>query len=186
MKRVLVAVAALLLSGCAQYTPTLKADVAPTGEEGFLYGRFQVGRNEYGTVSSNQMGFVFRCVNAAKKRQHDYTLRFTFEEPIQVIKVKPAVCSLREIVYTNEFGVIQTRNPAPEGVYRNVQVEAGKAYYLGDYYAVIATTSTGYNTYRTVWRIQDIKNDYALTTEKVKQRYPGLAGVPTEDLASNP
>jgi len=178
----LIGAMALAVSGCAQYTPTVKADEAPTGKEAYLYGRFQVGQDESGTVPNLQMGFVFQCV-APKTQPRRYTLRFNFEKPIQVVKVNPATCSFVEIVYTDTDGFIKSQKPAPEGQYRNMQVEAGKAYYLGDFYALIKTKWIIPNySWETIWEVRDIKNDFAVTGEKMKRQYPGIAGVPTEDF----
>jgi len=70
--------------------------------------------------------------------------------------------------------------PAPKGLMKDAQFDAGKAYYLGDFFAE-GTVSVLGRTRSTNWRIKTVKNDYGKTTADMKALFQNLAVTPTED-----
>ncbi len=62
----------------------------------------------------------------------------------------------------------------------DARFEAGKAYYLGDFYAATTTTVVG-NTVQRNWNVKDAKDDYRNTSNAMRAAFPNLASVPTED-----
>ncbi len=169
--------AASLLAGCASYTPGISVDEKPTGKESYLYGRFFIEAPK-AAISFDKhmsMGFAISCSSG-----ETYTLRFANEFPLQVIRIAPSVCSLAEFVYTDADGVIKSRKPAPKGLMKDARFDAGKAYYLGDFFAE-GTTAVYGRTRSTNWRIKTVKNDYGKTTADMKVVFPNLAVIPTED-----
>jgi hypothetical protein len=165
------------LGGCASYTPSVTQDEKPTGQEAYLYGRFYIeAKSGKLALDGHQtMGFVIGCASG-----DTYTFRFSNDSALQVIKVAPSTCSLTEIVYTNSDGQIKSRKRAPDKLMRDVKFDAGKAYYLGDFYAE-ATTSTLGNTIRSNWNIKTVRNDYTNTSAALKASFPNLAKLPTEN-----
>ena len=164
-------------SGCAAYTPRISKDDKHTPNDAYLYGRFSIQAQKlFLSIDGHQtMGFSLECTNGDK-----YILRFSKDDPLQVIKIVPSTCSLVEIVYTNAEGAIATRKPAPTGVLQNAAFESGKAYYLGDFFAE-ATQSVAGNVINSRWRMTSMKDDYATTTQEMKTTFPNLSAVPTEN-----
>jgi len=172
-----LAVAAL--AACANYTPSITSSEKPSGDEAYLYGRFYIESKSLKLALDGYqtMGFVIKCANGDA-----YTLRFSNadDSALQVIKIKPSTCSLAEFVYSNADGQVRSRKPAPQRLMHDTTFDAGKAYYLGDFYAATTTTVSGTMIYRN-WNVKTIKNDYANTSNALKATYPNLAAMPTED-----
>src|SRR5262245_19320274 len=165
------------LSGCANYTASIKKDDKPTGHEACLYGRFYIEAKKSALALDGHqtMGFTIACASG-----ESYIVRFSADEAVQVIKITPSTCSLTEFVYSNADGQVRSRTRAPESLMHDARFDAGKAYYLGDFYAVTTTTVIG-NTVQSNWNIKDARNDYSNTSNAMRALYPNLAGVPTED-----
>jgi len=165
------------LVGCASYTPSITQDEKPTGQEAYLYGRFYIeAKSGKLALDGHQtMGFVIKCAS-----EETYTFRFSNDTALQVIKVAPSTCSLTEFVYTDSDGRVKSRKRAPEKLMRDAQFDAGKAYYLGDFYAE-ATRSVQGRTILSNWNIKTVRNDYTNTSAALKAAYPNLAALPTEN-----
>jgi hypothetical protein len=162
------------LVGCAAHTPSVPQDEKPTGQEAYLYGRFYVeAKNGKLALDGHQtMGFVIKCASGKT-----YTFRSSNDNALQVIKITPSMCSLTEIVHTNADGQVRSRKSAPEKLMRDARFDAGKAYYLGDFYAEAATPIRG----AYYWNIKAVRNDYDNTSKALKAAYPNLAALPTEN-----
>ena len=169
--------ALVIAAGCANYTASIRKDDKPTGQEAYLYGRFYIeAQKQKMSFDGHQtMGFTIACASG-----ENYTLRFSNEEAVQVIKIKPSTCSLTEFVYTNSDGQIRSRKKAPERLMHDARFDAGKAYYLGDFYAVTTTTTIG-NTISRNWNVKDARDDYLNTSNAMRALYPSLSALPTED-----
>jgi hypothetical protein len=162
------------LVGCAAHTPSITQDEKPTGQEAYLYGRFYIeAKSGKLALDGHQtMGFVIKCASG-----ETYTFRSSNDNALQVIKIAPSMCSLTEIVHTNADGQVRSRKSAPEKLMRDARFDAGKAYYLGDFYAEAATPTRG----AYYWNIKAVRNDYNNTSAALKAAYPNLAALPTEN-----
>ena len=170
-----------LIAGCASFAPTISKDDKPTGKEAYVYGRFHMNAPvaRLAMQGHQTMGFTLKCDN-----QQDYTIKFDRDEPLRVVKVVPSSCAMSEIVYTDADGIIRSRKPAPDSAKKPLAFEAGKAYYLGDFYAQAtqsASPGLGGTTVHWNWRITSVKNDYRNTTELLKNAFPALSGLATEN-----
>ena len=165
------------LAGCAGYTPSINPGEKPTGQEAYLYGRFYIEAptSRLALDGHQTMGFVIKCASG-----ETYTLRFSNDNALQAIRIAPSTCTLAEIVYTNSDGQVRSRKPAPEKMMRDARFDAGKAYYLGDFYAETTTRVIG-NTISRNWNIKNVRNDFRNTSQALKAAYPNLAALPTED-----
>ena len=166
-----------ILAGCAGYTPSITQDEKPTGQEAYLYGRFYIEAKggKLALDGHQTMGFVIKCAS-----EETYTFRFSNDSALQVIRIAPSTCSLTEFVYTNADGQVRSRKSAPEKLMRDARFDAGKAYYLGDFYAEAATSVQG-RTVSSVWNIKTVRNDYNNTSAALKAAFPNLAALPTEN-----
>lgn len=161
-----------LLAGCAGYSPSVAKDERPGPNDAYLYGRFHIDAPRTGLFAQT-MGFVFKCED-----QRTYTLRFEKDDPLQVVKIAPSSCTMAEIVYSDSNGTI--RKPAPGGGQKFAPFVAGKAYYLGDFYAESTSSRQG-NMITHEWHMKRVVNDYAGTTATLQIAYPNLGSVPTEN-----
>lgn len=96
--------------------------------------------------------------------------------PLQVIEITPATCGTTEIIFTTAGGEVVARKPVPPQLMRNQHFEAGKAYYIGDFYG-----TTDESIHQTMWRVEEVRDDYESTTRILKAWFPGFARMPTED-----
>lgn len=163
---------ALSLVACANYTPRLKPDEKLTETDSFIYGSFQI-KTEKILVSADghvSMGLNLTCQDGSK-----YLLRFYRENPVHVVKIKPSICDIDEIVYTDADGNVREvgsfRNPI-----RNLVFKPGKAYYLGDFSAT-AHTDIGLKTNNIKWSMRNPVDRFAYTTELVHSLYPNTVGI---------
>jgi hypothetical protein len=163
--------------GCAAHTPSVTQDEKPTGQEAYLYGRFYVDAKggKLALDGHQTMGFVIACASG-----ETYTFRSSNDNALQVIRIAPSACSLTEFVQTNADGQVRSRTRAPEKLMRDVKFDAGKAYYLGDFYAEASPTPVG-KSVSSVWSIKTVRNDYTSTSAALKAAYPNLAKLPTEN-----
>jgi hypothetical protein len=99
---------------------------------------------------------------------------------LQVIKIEPSTCSLTEFVYVDANGKVRLRERAPEKLMQDVRFDAGKAYYLGDFYVEPSTAGANKKT-SNVWEIKTIRNGFSNTSAVLKSVYPNLAKLPTEN-----
>jgi hypothetical protein len=166
-----------VLAGCVSYTHSISPAEKPTGQEAYLYGRFYIeAKSSKVAFDGHQtMGFAIKCASG-----ETYTLRFSNDQALQVVKIKPSTCSLAEFVYSDSDGNLKSRKKAPDGLMRDARFDAGKAYYLGDFYAETTTPVAG-NTIHRNWNVKNVRDDYRNTSTALKAAYPNLAGVPTED-----
>lgn len=166
-----------LISGCAHYSPRARADEMPTLSDAYLYGRLLIDAPKVplGMDGHQTMGFVIRCDDGG-----EHVLRFDREDPIVVVKIRPATCSWSEIVYSDADGVVRSRKPAPPDVFKDIVLEGGYSYYLGDFHAQLRTSMDGIRP-RTDWHIKAIPDNYEYTTEDMLEAYPKLKALPTEN-----
>ncbi len=166
-----------VLVGCAAHTSSITQDEKPTGREAYLYGRFYIDAKDgkLALDGHQTMGFVIKCASG-----DTYTFRSSNDNALQVIKIAPSMCSLTEYVHTNADGKVRSRKSAPEKLMRDARFDAGKAYYLGDFYSEAATPVQG-KVVSSVWNIKAVRNDYNSTSAVLKAAYPNLAALPTEN-----
>src|SRR5688572_32384462 len=178
-RRSAIAGAALVLAaGCASYTPSITKDDKPTGKEAYLYGRFHISSpvTRLAVQGHQRMGFTLKCGNDTT-----YTIKFDRDEPLQVLRIEPSSCTMSEILYSDADGFVKSRKPAPDSLKKAVTYEAGKAYYVGDFYAEARQFPGGGGMHHWTWRLTNVTNDYRNTTDKLKTAFPNLAPLATEN-----
>jgi hypothetical protein len=174
-----VCFAALVLAGCVRYTKSVHYDDAPTAEAAYLYGRFELrsSREEWWRMGGHvRMGFRVECSS-----KEFYTIRFMVTAPLQLIEIAPASCSMTEIVFTTAGDEVVARKPLPPELMQNERFEAGKAYYIGDFYG-----TTDESSVQTMWKVDEVRNEYESTTRILKSWFPRFAGMSTEDRMRRP
>jgi hypothetical protein len=166
-----------VLSGCAGYTPRVNVADVPTLQDAYIYGRFHIDapRALLGMDGHQTMGFAIKCDDG-----QSYVLRFDRENPVLAIKIKPAICSWSEIVYSDADGAVRLRKPAPAEAFKAVVFQGGYSYYVGDFHAAVSNSVSG-NMARTEWKIKAIRENYEITTQDMLEVYPNLRSLPTEN-----
>jgi hypothetical protein len=173
---------ALLVAGCAVYTSGVRSDGSPRPTRAYLYGRFFMEADlQAGPLfgRSESMGLVIRCQSG-----DSYTFGSRGDRAVQVLEIKPSRCWLKEVVFADHDGTIQKVHAAPPALQRLLDFSAGRAHYLGDYFA------TG-DTFRESddlgapemyhWDMSPADDRYESTTAEMRRAFPNFASLPTVD-----
>lgn len=174
--KLLLSAAAMVvaLSSCANFTKPLSATDRPTGKEAFVYGRFRV-TSPFGLPLNGTIGFVMSCTDG-----REYRIKFDEARPIRVLAVAPASCSVTEAIFTNDMDSVVGTKPFPGRFLDGMRLEAGKAYYLGDYSGTAwVTGATG------DYHVDPARDDFDSTTRDLKAAYPHLDKTPMINQLGN-
>lgn len=173
----LFVLAVAALNGCMGYAPAIGPDDALVPAKGFLYGRFS--RERGGNLGATQMGVVVTSVD--KKRE--IALRFEQDLDPYAVAVEPGDYQVTHFIQTQSADNHTIgEQPFPAELSRRVMhVEAGKAYYIGDYDGAMKSTFMvlfiGHE-----WGIGKITNDFDGTTAKLNALLPQMKSMPKVDV----
>lgn len=174
-------VAVLWVAGCATST-SARVKPGQTVDPGraYLYGRFFINApaDEGAFGGKQSVGFGLQCENGSR-----YTFGSTDKHDVQVMEVKPGRCWLMRVVFADPWGIPQKDLPIDPEEQRPLDFAAGRAYYLGDYFAKADfwIRSQALTTIKHLeWAVSPGVGDrYATTTADMKRGFPNLAGLPT-------
>jgi hypothetical protein len=173
---------AVLAGGCAVYTSGIARDAPLYPGAAYLYGRsFMKAADQPGSLAGKQsVGLVIRCADG-----NSYTLGSSDKrDQIQVFEIAPTRCWLMEAVRADQDRIIRKRLPAEPSMQRPLDFSGGRAYYLGDYFAVGSFWSRpgAFVTHlHWQWAMDPADDRYESTTAEMKRAYPNLASLPTVD-----
>jgi hypothetical protein len=180
--RVAWLVAGLATIGCSNYTSSIKADAPLHPGSAYLYGRFRmenVARGDAHGPGSQTMGLEFHCHDGAT-----YSFGSTDTRDVQVLEIAPSKCWLVRAIFDLN-GIRYSTKAAPE-VQRSLDFAAGRAHYIGDYFANgTFTLNRGVFIIHQRWEWDmnpAVGDQYESTTAEMKRAFPGLASLPTDDL----
>src|SRR5690349_20159572 len=123
--------AALLAAGCAAYTEGIRPDEPLDGRYAYLYGRSFIHSDAGPMLPRGQaVGFVIDCADGNR-----YTFGSIRTRDVQVLKVAPSHCWFIEAVMADQDGIVRKRLPVDRSLQRPLDFQAGRAHYLGDYFA---------------------------------------------------
>ena len=172
--------AALLASGCAVYTEGIRPDAALDARYAYLYGRFFIHSDARPAAPRRQsIGLVIGCENGSR-----YTLGSLRTRDVQVLKVAPSRCWFIEAIMADTDGIVRKRLPIDRSIQRPLDFLAGRAHYLGDYFAKSDFTSrwTPFVTFwHWEWAMDAADDRYESTTAEMQRLFPNLAALPTID-----
>ena len=177
-RSIVLAACLAMLGGCASWTPPLSADEKPSAQEAYLYGRFTMatGKSFLGLDGYGSIGFKFKCEDGSS-----YTIRFRIDGVVQLLRVKPSTCSLDQTIFTNGDGQIIGHKPNAAGLMKDLKLQAGTTYYLGDFLGSLHVT--GGTMIHQEWRVESAKDEYRGAMVELKVRYPAFSDFPTQDAA---
>jgi hypothetical protein len=190
------------LAGCATTSSheELHRKLKLDPSSAYLYGRFVIDTKDSASVLGTEtLTFEIRCRDGAI-----YAIRFLSHEPLQLIRLRPSICQIEDIVFDDStaetgggvfvparagliggilgvglFTAIQgdprPRQLASFRLLRNELLEPGGIYYVGDFYAKATTHGQGADE-RNEWTATR-KNDYERTTEELAKQ---LANFPAD------
>ena len=168
----------LMLAACANFTPRMKPDEKLLPTDSFIYGSFFINA---GKVALSADGHVSMGLGLSCNDGSQYLVRFYRENPVHIIKVKPATCNINEIVYTDSDGNIKDRKALKGQALHNLILKPGTAYYLGDFSAM-ARITYGTHSNLTQWELSQPVNRFKQTTEALHELYPNTVGIPNAPL----
>lgn len=180
MFRLAIIITLLLLSGCANYTKRATPAERVDHTSAYLYGRFYIDAPNGALSLDGQvsMGLVMKCDDGSI-----YNLKFYNANPVFAVKVKPATCSLKEIIYSNVDGYVVERQPYTGTDLQSLALTAGQAYYLGDYAAKF-TATLQYRGAIWNWALAKVVRNYEITSYEIKSSYPELSTLPATDITA--
>jgi hypothetical protein len=171
-----VVAALFLICACATTTSAVAPDEKLDPRFAYLYGRFHIKADEQpGSFGGRQsIGLKVRCGDL-----REYMIWFTAKPDVQVLKVYPARCALVSAHFT-DGAILQWQENVEAADMLIHEFVAGRAYYLGDYFA------RGIHKQHFYWRSQSWAMDpagdrYEGTTAEMKRTFAQLAGWPTAD-----
>jgi hypothetical protein len=192
LRRAVAGLSFAALSGCVRYTKPVDPAEKPTGDDAYLFGRFTIesplvvtGRDGYQT-----MGFEVRCnsfVTGIRERpDRRYRLRFSRDEPLQVIRIGSGMCAMNDIFFTDANGMVQGHKVLPAELRSPRRFEAGHAYYLGDYtgrstYTEYPKSKWAGSSSLLTWKLTRASHHFEDATRSLQIAYPGLATLSIED-----
>lgn len=179
LHRVLVLCTLCLLGACATQSPTISAEERPAANEAYIYGRFHIRTTaaSFGLTHIN-IGFSIECSDGAR-----YTMLFKRTDTLYAVRVKPAECAFKEILFLGTGSYVQSTKPIPAEIMKPQRFEAGRSYYLGDFEAtaIYTESSRGWGVLeQTRWRIDSLRNNFVTTSKDFRAGFPALAALPTE------
>lgn len=173
----------VLIAGCAVGTKAVRHDQALDPTSAYVYGAFVVKATpstmgEKGRPENQTVGLLIACGDGAT-----YPLYFSSAREVRVVKIHPASCTLREIRYVNDLGIIRLIKPPPPNWIHLNYFAAGHAYYVGDYFAVASLQILGGYPARELltWDMDPADDRFADTTAELRRGYTALAAMPVHD-----
>jgi hypothetical protein len=171
--------AVLGMAGCGAYTQGVRPTEKPAPDSAYLYGRFTMRAEKSLVGTYPTMGLMLACSDGEK-----YTVGLSIEQPLQVLKIRPARCELAEIIGTDRRGDVHLRRrPKPAWIHPD-DFQAGKMYYVGDFLGAAAQENHWkviYTEAHLVWALDPIQDRLATTTAEMKSAFPSLASLPVVD-----
>jgi hypothetical protein len=170
-----------VISACATTTSAIGPGHTPDPDHAYLYGRFFIKADEQEGSFVGHPQIVLRvwCRNSQQ-----YSIAFSTKRDVQVLKVDPSRCALIGATFTDQNGIVRQRvNLEPkEMVFHDYA--AGRAYYLGDYFArgiLEVSLRSSYTLTYLSWAMDPADDRLASTTAEMRTTFPNLAVLPIVD-----
>lgn len=164
-----------MLGGCLRFATSIYPEDVLEPGKGYFYGRFSTDPGF--SLASTRMGVVITSVD----KKHEIGLSFEPTLDPYAVAVDPGDYQATHIVFRGGGGSDQLK-PFPEELSsRVIHVEAGKAYYIGDFDGTMKTTFLVLFI-ASRWRIGQIANEFAGTTAKLDALLPQMKNMPKVDV----
>ena len=170
MRRGSLWLAVLGITGCGAYTQGVRPTEKPAADSAYLYGRFTMKAEKSFVGNYPTVGLMLACSDGQK-----YTVGFSIEQPLQVLKIRPARCALAQIVGTDMRGDIHLRRRAQPAWVHADDFHAGNMYYLGDFVGIAAQENHWkviYTEAHLTWGFDPVQDRLEATTAEMKSAFP--------------
>jgi len=153
-----------LLAACQTFTPAIDTQSKAKPGTAYVYGRFKLQHaDSFGRL---RMGIELQ----GKQKGPAYIIQFEPSNDPSGIAVTPGTYSLTKLVFASaNYEAEGEKLLSSDKLTKKFKVEAGKAYYIADFYA---STSTGFRSHS--WRLESFRDNFEETTTEMKSRYPNL------------
>lgn len=173
--RLLISTLPFLLSGCFIASAPVAKDAPLSGKEGYIYGRF-LHKSYVEGSRTKDIGVNVQDLsqNLGANQPTPYMMAVKpAEEAVYAIAVKPGQYRLSQFVYGDNF---RTKDINWKPLNQAFNVEAGKAYYVGDYTAT-GSVIYGSNVITTRWKFEDVAFRFRSTSNELDRRYPAFQAI---------
>jgi len=163
-------------TACVGFTPGLMTAPSSTTDVGYIYGRFTAvdpSPEFYGPPL--RMGLVV----SSSEHPESVTIEFVNSGSISVFAVKPGTYSLQRVVFAGQRVASTGVKETPASNAPTFRVEAGKAYYLGDFRGRVWGTFTSKEQDRLKALLDDVVSNHQKTTTDLRRAFPALENVET-------
>jgi hypothetical protein len=154
---------------CSTHMPSVAPDQRPTGKEAIVYGKFELS----GSAAYCSIALVIHCQDG-----REYRIRFDDREPIVVLATAPSTCWLDQMLHLDWDNSTLKKTALPDPMRHPIRLDAGRAYYLGDFSGTITYESE----LRETAQLKDVRNEFSATTQEFRQKFPKLQGIMPVDL----
>jgi len=156
---------------CSTHLPSVSPDQRPTGKEAIVYGRFEVsGSPPFSpNAAHSSIALAMRCEDG-----REYRIRFDDRQPIVVLATAPSTCWVDEMLFLDADNTTLSKTALPDRPRHPMRLHAGRAYYLGDFSGTVTFEVVGW---RERFQVADVRNEFTVTTQDFRQRFPNLRGI---------
>ena len=170
-----------LLCACATTTSAIGPGHTPDPEYAYLYGRFFIRADEQEGSFVGHPQIVLRvwCRNS-----QEYSIAFSTKRDVQVLKVHPHAVRSSAELSRDQNGIVRHRMNVERAEMVFNDFQAGRAYYLGDYFArgiLEVSMRPSYTVTFLSWAMDSADGHYESTTAEMKATFRNLAALPTAD-----
>lgn len=160
----------LMLSACFNATAPVRGEAPPKKEKAFIYGRFQHNGDPEKMLGSGPAGFNVG-LNITDLKYTGYPVLLGFKpsaDAVYAVAVTPGQYKIGEWVEQNYI-----KPNTLTGLDESFQVEAGKAYYIGDYTAEISNSGRYFYS-----KLGPVRLRFRHTTQELNHLSPALKELP--------
>jgi len=158
----------------------IKPGDVPTADTSYLYGCFKQTKPSKNLRS--QSGIIALAI-ADDKNENEYKIRFGWDEDVICVPVKPGCYHVSKWYSYDCFGSekLMEQDISDHVRNNNFCLEAGKAYYLGDYISRFEHEGQ-FLTHIYVHILNVPEDNYEERTELFDKIYPAFANIPKEKV----
>lgn len=173
----------ILLTGCFVVTPKVPETATPTPGDAYIFGRFAMtdGSSAYKNNLQSHIALQLTRDDAISGSPAiNIALQFPPDRPVYAIAVRPGTYHLQGWKMSNGM---KSKDFAPDNkeLVKPFKVEAGQAYYLGDFVGESSVLPMD-NKIHYHWWITQINYEFDRTDEEFRAAYPLLTQLPHIDV----
>lgn len=172
---VLAIALALLLEGCASYSPAVSSKDPVSGDRAYLYGRFNMAKS-WNTL---KIGLVVKNLTTGR----EYTFRLKKKDDVYAVQVEPGEYAITGLSFATGEGVL-SGGKSFNGRYAipTFHVAVGHGYYIGDYFGDTSTSVAVFGSFvngNYTWALTSVKNDFEQTSRAFVSNNQGFQAIVT-------